>query len=107
MSEVVEVTQADRYAALKLLEHAFRNEDLQGVSAECFDDIAEAFARHRLSSPPREALEALEALVAADLYYDGNNIVIECTDHPDAIRRVYRARAALATAKMPPLREGE
>lgn len=55
MIDPIQVTQADRDAAMGVLNHAFRNEPISRVSGECFDDMAEAFARHRLASSPLEA----------------------------------------------------
>lgn len=43
--EPATVEQRHRDAAMGVLNHAFRNEPIDGVSGECFDDIASAFAR--------------------------------------------------------------
>lgn len=43
-----------------------------------------------------ELTEALRGLIAAPVLYNGNKIEIECMDHADAMRRVFKARALLA-----------
>jgi len=68
--------------------------------------IAEIAAEMDRRGTVIEGLEArLNALVAAakaladpDCYYDGNNIVIRCDSHGDAMRRMRLLRGALERA---------
>lgn len=53
-----------------------------------------ANARLIVSSPC--IYQAAKALVEPDCYYDGNNIVIRCESHGDAIMRMRVLRDALA-----------
>lgn len=42
-----------------------------------------------------ELIEAARSIALPDCYYDGNDIVVPCWSHSDAIRRMMRLRAAL------------
>lgn len=63
------------------------------------DTAAEAEANARLIAAAPELLEALEALLNADLYADGEGIhFIKNADTADGERAVQMARAAIAKA---------
>lgn len=66
MSDVI---QSDRDAAMSMLNHAFRNAPGECMAEVEFDDIADAFAAHRVASEAdlRANLDvAVEALRTAD-----------------------------------------
>ncbi|GEM_PF-3138464 len=50
MDKPTEVTQADRDAAMAMLNHAFRNAPDDCSDGVDLDDIAQAFARHRIAA---------------------------------------------------------